>query len=175
MLIRKFLAIPIIVIPHRISNSIHSSTSVSIPSHLLRFKANELSVRLRTSIHAKPLLNPKDKGGGETDLSHLTSAEGIVGEGELEGENTEMYLDFDSNPREENYDKDPELADILNSCVKDPQKGRARVISLFISLNDVVIFIESSCCYFCVQNALKLVFSIKSLLPFQVLWSDLAC
>lgn len=150
MLIREFLTIPA-VIPYRNNNSIPLSTpSVLFSNSLFHFKENKLSVRSQTSSHVEPFLNPKSKsksnGEEETDPTQFPFAQGIVGDGMVDGESTGMYSDFDADEiGEENYDKDPEFADILNNCMKDPQKGRARVISLFLSLNAqiVLIFIES--------------------------------
>ncbi|KAF3324582.1 hypothetical protein FCM35_KLT10739 [Carex littledalei] len=128
MLIREFLTIPA-VIPYRNNNSIPLSTpSVLFSNPFFHFKANKLSVRSQTSSHVEPLLTPKNNGEEETDPTQLPFAQGIVGDGMVDGESTGMYSDFDTDEiGEENYDKDPEFADILNNCLKDPQKGRARI------------------------------------------------
>lgn len=134
MLIREFLTIPA-VIPYRNNNGILLSTpSVLFSIPFFRFKANKLSIRSQTSSHLEPFLNPKNKNNAEEE-SKFPFAQGIVGDGVVDGESTGMYSDFDTDGiGEENYDKDPEFADILNNCLKDPQKGRARVISLSLSL-----------------------------------------
>lgn len=35
---------------------------------------------------------------------------------------------------EKNYDKDPELADILGTCLDDPDKAKSRVSIFFVNL-----------------------------------------
>ncbi|KAJ1687822.1 hypothetical protein LUZ63_019212 [Rhynchospora breviuscula] len=127
MLIREIFSIPA-VIPHRNSNSLHLSTSsVLFPSPFFHFNANKLSVKSQSSSHVKPWLNPKDEGEEETEPIKLPFDEEIAREGEEDGESGEILLDFDDLREEANFDRDPEIADILNNCIKDPQKGRSRV------------------------------------------------
>ncbi|KAJ3681720.1 hypothetical protein LUZ60_014293 [Juncus effusus] len=126
MLIQGLGAIPA-VIP-----AWNSLNLLSRPS--FHFKPVKLSFRAQSTNGVKPSLNPQDKGEEEEseddfDPSELPFANikverGTGGAAEAQG----LFPELDGSGRDQHsYEKDPEFAEILNSCIQDPQKGRSRV------------------------------------------------
>ena len=57
---------------------------------------------------------------------------------------------FSGRDDDKDYDKDPEFAEILGSCLDDPQKAQSRVSSLYILISIFFLLIYLFC------NSLKL-------------------
>lgn len=84
-------------------------------------------------VKAKILEEDDEEGdGGEVgDREVFPFSDGFRGdEGDSKAEGKEFsYSDAQSGGRDEkDYDRDPEIAEILGSCFDDPQKAQARVI-----------------------------------------------
>ncbi|XP_020080242.1 uncharacterized protein LOC109703914 isoform X1 [Ananas comosus] len=79
------------------------------------------------------LVPEEDGGGGEVfeGEGSFPFAEGTSGDDEGDGDRGDEGLAYSSGYRggrdEKDYDRDPELAEILGSCFDDPQKAQARV------------------------------------------------
>lgn len=79
------------------------------------------------------LVPEEDGGGGEVfeGEGSFPFAEGTSGDDEGDGDRGDEGVAYSSGYRggrdEKDYDRDPELAEILGSCFDDPQKAQARV------------------------------------------------
>jgi len=99
----------------------------------------------RHSNSLPPFLNQKKKQSKTNDTPLLLRNHAHT-------KSTKNDIDFDfqndfpsssHNPsrEEKDYDKDPEFADILGSCLDDPLKARSKVCSSFLSLTFFSFFI----------------------------------
>ncbi|XP_042390365.1 uncharacterized protein LOC121981737 [Zingiber officinale] len=109
----------------------------------LRFPA--IAAKARPNKRDKPLQKPLEVAGFEEETIEVDETEGRGEEGfdyfpssnEFKGEQEEGEMEVDeflnsssgyrSRGNEEDYDRDPELAEILGSCFDDPKKGQSRV------------------------------------------------
>ncbi|KAG6538120.1 hypothetical protein ZIOFF_003231 [Zingiber officinale] len=109
----------------------------------LRFPA--IAAKARPNKRDKPLQKPLEVVGFEEETIEVNETEGRGEEGfdyfpssnEFKGEQEEGEMEVDeflnsssgyrSRGNEEDYDRDPELAEILGSCFDDPKKGQSRV------------------------------------------------
>ncbi|KAJ0986567.1 hypothetical protein J5N97_004923 [Dioscorea zingiberensis] len=122
---------------------IHLQSSILLPSNLSTFSPSlppplryppsllQFCIQPRTSA---PIASARRERRVET-LEDIKEAEVVSEEEEEDGEEGEdLEADEFSYPNafrgkegEKDYDRDPEFAEILGSCVDDPQKAQARV------------------------------------------------
>ncbi|XP_074587554.1 uncharacterized protein LOC141843376 [Curcuma longa] len=129
-----------------------SSSSISSLPNLFYFVDSRRQLRLpaiaakaRPNKRDKPLQKPLEVAGSEEEAIEVDETEGRGEEGfdyfpssnEFKGEQEEGEMEVDGflnsssgyrgRGNEEDYDRDPELGEILGSCFDDPMKGQSRV------------------------------------------------
>lgn len=110
-----------------------------------------IAAKARPNKRDKPLQKPLEVAGSEEETIEVDETEGrgeedfdyFPSSNEFKGEQEEGEMEVDGflnsssgyggRGNEEDYDKDPELAEILGSCFDDPEKGQSRVTHFNIS------------------------------------------
>lgn len=94
----------------------------------------------------------------EEDISSQPFDIEMDDEDDDDNEGYEARSGFRGREEEKNYDKDPEFAEILGSCLDDPEKARSKVSEQFKSI--FVIFFADVYGFYVIENGFLIIFVI---------------